>query len=75
MLSYDLNESKINSYAMIKLICILKLENNRRLNNMVAAHQEHLPKENNFVNVFSVMKQNFSCFKKFSGEAVADHIT
>lgn len=32
MLGFDLNEGKINNYVMIKLICILKLENNRRPN-------------------------------------------
>lgn len=32
MLCYDLNEGKINSYAMIKLIHTLKLEYNRTLN-------------------------------------------
>lgn len=30
---------------------------------MVVAQQEDLPKENNFVHVFAVMKLNFSHFK------------
>lgn len=43
--------------------------------NIVVAHLKYLPKENDLVNVFSVMKLNFSHFKRFSGEAVSDRIT
>lgn len=43
--------------------------------NIVVAHPKYLPKENDLVNVFSVMKLNFSHFKRFSGEAVSDRIT
>lgn len=70
MLLYILNEGKINSYAMIKLICILKFQNNRRLKQYSSSSSRTLTKKINFVNVF--MQTKFQPFKKFNKEAVAD---